>query len=127
MGVDLRRVQMLMAQDLLDGFDVHAVGDHQGRRRVPQLVGGILAWIQSGSQHMLFHKTVHGRHADAVIVPGAEQCAVVRKHFFVAFGQIGVDGSLAGSAEIDDPLLVALAGHTDAVLINVTQIQAHQL
>ena len=36
--VYLRRVQVLVAQDLLQGAHVHAVLQHERRRRVPQLV-----------------------------------------------------------------------------------------
>ena len=39
MGVNLGRIEIFMAQNLLDCFDVHAVGEHQRGSRVAQLVG----------------------------------------------------------------------------------------
>ena len=56
--VYLRRVQVLVAQDLLHGAHIHAVLDHQGRSRVPQLVGGVFAGVKPGLQDGLFNHGV---------------------------------------------------------------------
>ena len=48
MGVDLRGIQVVMSQNLLDRPDVHAVLQHQRCRRVPQLMRRILGGVQTG-------------------------------------------------------------------------------
>ena len=67
------------------------------------------------------------RHADAVLVPGAKEGAVVGQLDLVPFLQVGINGLSAGRAEVDKALLVALANHPNAVLIDIRQIQPHQL
>ena len=48
MGVDLRGIQVVMSQNLLDRPDIHAVLQHQRCRRVPQLMRRILGGVQTG-------------------------------------------------------------------------------
>lgn len=125
--VDLGGVQVLVTQHLLNGFHIHAAGEHHGRRRVPQLVGGELGGVQPSLQKGFFHQPMDRRHADAVLVPGAEEGAVVGQLDLVPFLQIGVNGLSAGRAKVDKALLVALADDPDAILVNVRQVQPHQL
>ena len=57
-GVDLRRVQVLVPEDVLHRLDIHAAGEHHRRRRVAQLVGGVLAAVEPGGVQMLFDEVV---------------------------------------------------------------------
>jgi len=94
---------------------------------VAELVRGKLRRVQSGFQQVLLDQPVDRGDADAVFVPGAEQCLVVREDDVVPFFQIPVDRPAAGRAHVDDPFLVALADDTDTVFIDVCQIQPDQL
>ena len=49
-SVDLRGVQVVVSQHLLEGAHVHAVLQHQRGRRVAELVGGVLAGVQTGGE-----------------------------------------------------------------------------
>lgn len=88
---------------------------------------GKLRRVQSGFQQVLLDQPVDRGDADAVFIPGAEQCLVVREDDVVPFFQIAVDRPAAGRAHVDDPFLVALADNADAVFIDVCQIQPDQL
>ena len=116
-----------MSQNLLECFEIDAVRQHQCRSSVPQLMRGELRRIHPGLQQVLFDQPMDGGHADAVFVAGAKQRPIVRKHDFVAFDEVFVNGLTAGGAHIDDPLLVALADNANAVVIHVRQIQSDQL
>ena len=65
--------------------------------------------------------------ADAITVSGAKQRPIVRKYFFVAFGKVSVDCLTAGCTKIDDPFLIALTDNTNAVFIDICQIESNQL
>ena len=65
MGIDLGGVQMLMPEQLLKRAYVHSVLQHQRRRSVTQLVGGILACVKTGAQKALLDHVVDRFPADA--------------------------------------------------------------
>ena len=75
---------------------------------------------------MLFHQTVDGCYADSVVIPGPKESAIVRQDFFVAFNQVVVNGLSARSPKIDHPFLVSFANHTNAIFIDVGEIEPHQ-
>ena len=126
-GVNLRRVQVLMTEHLLHRSEVHAVCDHQRGSGVAQLVRGVLLRVQSGRQHVLFDQTVHSCHAQALVVAGAEQRPIVIQNDFVAFGKVGVQRLTRRFAEIDETLFVPFACYTNSVVVYVISIQADQL
>ena len=64
MGVDFRRVQVLMPQHLLNGLHIDAILKHKGSGGVAELMGGIFAAVQPGLAEMLFHKGVDIGAAD---------------------------------------------------------------
>ena len=50
MGINLGGVQILMAQDFLHGFHIHAAGKHHGGGGMPELMGRKLGSIQPSFQ-----------------------------------------------------------------------------
>ena len=46
-------------------------------------------------------------NTDAIIVTAAKKGFVIGQYFFVAFGQVGINGFSAGRAEVDEAFLVA--------------------
>ena len=73
MGVDFRGVQMVVAQHLLDGPDVHAVLQHQRGGGVPQLVGAVLRRVDARLTQPLFHHGVDRGAADPLVLGGEEE------------------------------------------------------
>ena len=122
-GVDLRRVQVLVPEDVLHRLDVHTAGEHHRRRRVAQLVGGVLAAVEPGGGQMLFDEVVHCRNADAVFLLGAKQRPIVRENDLLTLWQVRVDGVLAGLAEVDKALLVALADDPQPVRVDIGAVR----
>ena len=116
-----------MSQNFLQRFQVDTICQHQRCRRVAELMRGKLRRIQPGFQQVLLDQPMDRGDADAVFVPGAEQCLVVREDDVVPLFQIPVDGPAAGRTHVDDPFLVALADNADAVFVDVGQIQPDQL
>ena len=78
MGVDLGGIQILMAKNFLDSFDIHTAGKHHGGSGVPQLMGGKLGGVQSGLQKRLFDQTMNRADTDSVVIPGSKEGAIVR-------------------------------------------------
>ena len=78
MGVDLCGVQILVPQNLLDGFYVHTAGKHHSCCRMAQLMGRELGGIQTCLQKGFFHQPMDGSDADAIIVSGTKQSTVIR-------------------------------------------------
>ena len=64
MRVYLRRVQVLVAEQLLERSAVYAVLEHQRRGCVAQLVRGVFRAVQPGGEQMLFHEAVNRGFAD---------------------------------------------------------------
>ena len=127
MGVDLGGVQVVMAQDLLNGPDIHAVLQHQRGGGVPQLVGGILTGVDPSLGEALFHHGVDAGAADALI-PGREEEGVgVPPGDGPPDGEILLQRHLAGLVEIEDADLVSLAQDPQRLALDITAIQPHQL
>lgn len=66
--VDLRSVQILVPEHLLQRLQVDAVGKHQRRRRVAELVRGKLCCVQPGLEQVFFDEPMDRADADAVLV-----------------------------------------------------------
>ena len=109
MGINLRGVQMVVAQDLLHGPDVHTVLQHQRGGGMPQLVGGILAGVDAGFTQPLFHHGMDGGPADALVLGGQKQRVGIPASDGPPHRQPAFDGVLAGVVQIDDADLVAFA------------------
>ena len=58
---------MLVAQNLLDRFYIHAVLQHQRGGCMAKLMGRIFAAIQACLQKMLFYQSMDSGTADALI------------------------------------------------------------
>ena len=96
-GIDLSRVQVLVAQHLLESTHIHAVLQHQGGGGVAQLVGGVLGAVQPGSGQMLFHQLVDRRPGDPLAVArGDEQGVLIQQGQSGALGEPVVQRGAAG-------------------------------
>ena len=127
MGVDFRGVQMVVAQHLLDGPDVHAVLQHQRGGGVPQLVGAVLRRVDARLTQPLFHHGVDRGAADPLVLRGEEEGVCVPAGDGPPHCQIFGDGVLAGVVQVDDPDLVALAKNPQGIFLDVGEVQTHQL
>ena len=67
MGIDLGGIQMFMPQDLLYGFYIHTVLQHQCGRRVTQLMAGVLGSVQSRHSEVLLYQGMNHGTTDALI------------------------------------------------------------
>ena len=76
-GIDLGRIEIAVAQDLLQGAGIDAVFEHQGRRRVPQLVGGVAACVQTGGQQLAFQHVLDPASRDPAILSADKKCIFV--------------------------------------------------
>ena len=64
MRIDFGGVEMVVAKHLLYGSHIHSVLQHQRRRGVTKLVGGILGRIKTSCGKVLFHERMHHGLAD---------------------------------------------------------------
>ena len=96
MGVNFRGVQVFMSQDLLDGFHIHAILQHQRGRRVAKLMRGILGTVQTGLGQMLFHQCMNIGAADPLISGGQEQRILVPAADWTAHSQIPFQSGFTG-------------------------------
>jgi len=126
-GVDLRGIQVVVAQHLLDRPDVHAVLQHQRGGGVPQLVGAVLRRIDARLAQPLFHHGVDRGAADALVLGREEEGIFIPAGDGPPHRQVLGNGVLAGVIQIDDADFVAFAQHPQGVVLNVVEIQAHQL
>ena len=127
MRVDLRRIKVLMAQNLLHGLDVHAALQHQRRRCVAQLVRGILRRVEPGLAQVLFHQRVDRRAADALVAGGEEEGVLIAPDDGAAHGEIAVERFLARVVEVDDAHLVSFTEHAQRVVLNVRGVERAKL
>ena len=127
MRVDLGRIEMLMAEHLLHGFDVHAVLQHQRRRRVAQLVRGVFRGVEPRGAQVLFDERVDARAADALVARREEEGVTVAAGDGAADGETTLERILTGVVQVDDAHLVALAEHAQRVVLNVLQIKTAEL
>ena len=82
-GIDLGGVQIAVPKYLLQGAGVHAVFEHQGRRRVAQLMGGVATGIQPCLQELFLHHLLDATHAESAIFLADKQGVFVFfRHFF---------------------------------------------
>ena len=135
-GIDFRGIQVLMAQHLLHGFHIHAPGEHQRCRSVPELMGRILGGVQSGIQNMLLHQPMNGVGGHTAVRGNAVFCLFLGQKQGTAHivlngrGERGVvsgNGLLAGFAHIDRAFFVSFAQNTQAIIVNIAIIQPSQL
>lgn len=127
MGIDLSGVQVFVAQNLLEGADVHAVLEHERGGSVAELVWGVLGAVQSGHSQVFFHQLFHGGLADALTALADEEGVFVDDADGTPGGQVVAQGGAAGVVEVEDALLVALAQNAELVVPQVGEVEADQL
>ena len=119
---------MVVAQHLLEGTHIHAVLEHQGGRRVAQLVGGVLGAVQAGGGQVLLHQLVNRRPRDAPpVLQGHKEGVLVHQGEHAPLGEPVLQRALTGLVEKEHPLLVALAQHPQLIATHVGDVQPHQL
>ena len=122
MGVDLRGIQVVVAQDFLNGPDVHTVLQHQRGGGVAQLVGGVFALIDSSGGEALFDHGVNGGPADPFIPGGEKEGVGVPADDGTANGQIALQGVLTGVIQIKNSNLIAFAQNPQGIVLNIPEV-----
>lgn len=92
MRIDLRCVEVFMPEYFLQRADIHAVLEHQGCRRVTQLVCAVLRAVQPRFEQRFLDHAMHSLPADAISSAGKKHGVAIRR--FDQFSQIEmrVDG-----------------------------------
>ena len=108
-----------MAQHLLEGAHVHAVLEHEGGRRVPQLVAGVEGGIQPRLFQPLLDHIVDAGGGHPGVGAAEEQGVGIGGGLVAALLQPVVQGGPAGIVEEDHPLFVTLAQHPELLLPDV--------
>ena len=109
-GIDLRRRDALMAQQLLDALQSRAVVQHGCRKGVAQHVGR--PFLQRGDRRqILMHDGIHliSRHPLSLVAQ--EQRLAVLHHLGIADGHIAGKRLAQFGSEGDYPLFVPLTSH----------------
>ena len=70
MGINLRGIQVVMPQNLLNRPDVYAVLQHQRGGCVAELMGGVFALVDARGGETLFHHGMDRGAADPFITGG---------------------------------------------------------
>ena len=96
MRINLRRIELLVSENLFKRQHVDAVLIHQRRRRMPELVGGILIRIQPRLAEPFFDQPLDRHRADARFAARHKQSPLSRRRVLCAFRQVGFNGSAAG-------------------------------
>ena len=118
-GINFRRTDALMAQQVLDTFKTSTVVQHRRGKSVTQHVGGAL--LQRGHpRQVLMHDLIHlvARHPMPLIAQ--EQGVAVTRHLFVANGDIPLKGLSQFRTEGHDALFVAFTRH-----LELTDLEVH--
>ena len=63
MRIDLGRIQIAVAEDLLQRARIDTVFQHQRRGRVAQLVRGVARCVKSGELQLFFNHLLHAANA----------------------------------------------------------------
>ena len=122
-GIDLSRIQAFMTEDRLQGSYVDAVLIHQRRRRMPQLVCGVLFGVETGLRDVFLDKPFDGGNADALMVSADEQSSFgLRDRKGFPYGDIPVQSVHTGVVQIDDAFLVAFAGDFQRSIRNISDV-----
>ena len=116
-----------MAEHFLQRAHIHTVLQHEGRRRMPQFMCGILAGIQPRTSQILLNHDLYRIAADARAPIGEKHSCCARRRNFTAYSQIAVERFAAGIIEVNDTLFVALAKDTQTVSVVVLEVQTNQL
>ena len=127
--IDLRRIQTAVAQNLLQCAGIHAVFQHQRRRRVAQLMRRITARVQAGGEKLLFQHILNcaGSHSASFLTD--------KQGFFVGFfhifvisdRQIVVNGLSTALSKEYHTLFVAFTEYAYMILIYVCYVQGYKL
>ena len=70
MGINLRGIQVVMPQNLLDRPDIDTVLQHQRGGRVAELMGGVFALVDACGGETLFHHGMDCGAADPLVAGG---------------------------------------------------------
>ena len=84
-GIDLGGVQIAVPKYLLQGTSVHTVFEHQGRRRVAQLMRRVATGIQAGLQELFLHHLLNTTHAESAIFLADKQGILSLSGIFSTF------------------------------------------
>ena len=117
-GIDFRRTDALMAQQVLDALKPCTVVQHRRGKGVTQHVGR--AFLQRRhSRQVLMHDQIHlvARHPMPLVAQ--EQGVAVTLHLFVTHGDIPFKGIGQFCAEGHDALFVALTRHLELTSLKV--------
>ena len=119
MGIDLRGVQVVMSQNLLDGPHIHAVLQHQRCSGVAQLMGRILCTVDPGGTQALFDHGMYCRAADPFVSGRKKQRVGIPSGDGPPNRQIILQSLLAGIVQIQDPNLIALTKNAQRILAHI--------
>ncbi len=110
MGIDFCGGDTGMAEDLLQGPDIHlAVLVHQGGSGMTQLVDRITARIKAGSQQIVFQKQLDCFCTDPPAQAADKQGFGIAQIAAWADSQIFIEGGNTGSIQVDGPFLAPFA------------------
>ena len=114
MGIYLSCRELLMTENVLQDADIDLARlIHQRRRRVAQLMHGIVAIPQSRFAEMLFHKVLHRFRRDALTEPRDKErilCGILPQKD-ISLREICLYRLTASLIQIDHSLLVSLSDH----------------
>ena len=130
MGVDGGSGHGLVAEELLDGFELGAMGEHGGGKAVAENVGGAAALGRHGLKGPL-HRRQQVGVTDAVTADGEEEGMVGEGMAFdvgTAFAEVDLEIVVEFLTVRDNALLVTLTCYTETVAaeIDILHIDAHQ-
>ena len=127
-GIDLRRTDALMAQQVLDTLKACTVVQHRRGKSVTQHVGRAFLQRRCPCQ-VLMHDLINlvARHPMALVTQ--EQGVAITLHLFVAHGDIPFKSLSQFRAERHDALFVALTRHLElaGLEVNIGIVQSCQL
>ena len=132
MGVDLRGVELLVTEDLLE----HAYVDvarliHQGCGGMTELVHRVVLCLEPCQPEVFVNHCLHGFDAHALIEAAEKECAVVHVRIFctLALGNVFQKRGLTSLVEINDALLASLTRDAQGTElgVDVREIDADQL
>ena len=127
MRINLGRVEVIVPQNFLYGFDVHAILQHQRRRRMAQLVGGVLCGVDAGHAEMFFDQRMHGRAADALVAGGEEEGVFIASDDGAALCKILGNRCFTRLVQINNAHFVAFAQHAQCIVLNIAYIEPAEL
>ena len=128
-GVNLGRIEIAVAQNLLQGTRVNAVLQHQRSRGMTELVRGVSCRVQPGQTQFFFNHLLDTAHTEAAVFLTDKQRVLVffGDLFVVADREIVVDRFTASVAEENDAFFVSFAQHAQMILIYIVNIKRNKL